>query len=158
MKTKILCIVQARKKSIRLPSKVLKKIKSKSILEIILLRLKKSKKIDQIILATSNPKENHELTSISKKLNIQTFFGSEKNVLDRYYNCSKKYKADIIVRVTGDCPIIDYKIIDKMLESFLKEKNLNYFSNTIKRTYFHLVLRTKLYSNIFDLYSFSPLH
>lgn len=134
-KKNILCIVQARKNSIRFPSKVLKKIKNKSILEIIFLRLKKSKKINQIVLATSNKKDNKELEIIAKKLNIKVFYGSENNVLDRFYKCSKKYKANIIVRITGDCPLVESNLIDDMLKEFVKNHDLDFMSNTIKRTF-----------------------
>ena len=122
MKKKVICIVQARKNSIRLPYKVLIKIKNKSILEILLLRLKKSKGINQIILATSNKNENKELAKIAKKINTKIFYGSENNVLDRYYKCSKKYNGEIIVRVTGDCPLVDARLVDKMISFFEKNK------------------------------------
>ena len=135
MKKKVVCIVQARKNSIRFPSKVLKKIKNKPILELLLLRLKKSKAINQIVLATSNKTENIDLAKIAKKMNINIFYGSENNVLDRYYKCSKNFNSDIIVRVTGDCPIIDPDIIDQMISNFKRLDNLDYLSNTIDRTF-----------------------
>ena len=135
MKKKVVCIVQERKNSIRFPSKILKKIKNKSILELLILRLKKSKGINQIVLATSNKNENKDLTKVAKRMNIKVFHGSENNVLDRYYKCSKKFNSDIIVRVTGDCPIIDPDIIDQMLSNFKKLDNLDYLSNTLDRKF-----------------------
>ena len=68
-------------------------------------------------------------------MNINVFYGSENNVLDRYYKCSKKFNSDVIVRVTGDCPIIDPDIIDQMLSNFKKSDNLDYLSNTLDRKF-----------------------
>ena len=106
---KTICIIQARTGSTRLPEKVLFKIKGKSILEIVIDRLKKSKKINQIILATTRKTEDKKLIRIAKKKNIDFFRGEDENVLKRYYSCSKKYKPDIIVRVTADCPLVEYR-------------------------------------------------
>ena len=63
-------------------------------------------------------------SEIQKKhsIKIKYFVGAESNVLKRYYDASKKYNADIIVRITGDCPLVDYKIVDEFIKVFLKEK------------------------------------
>ena len=131
---KTICVIQARTGSTRLPDKVLLKIKGKSILEIVIDRLKKSKKINQIILATTRKVSDKKLIKIAKEKNIDYFTGSEENVLKRFYSCSKKFNADIIVRITSDCPLVDYRLVDEML-TFYKKKNYDYISNAIKPTY-----------------------
>ena len=91
MACKVLAIVQARVGSIRLPEKVLKKINGKPLIEILFHRLSKSKKIDKIILATSESSENDSLTQMIEKLGYDVFRGSEDDVLGRYYNAAKLY-------------------------------------------------------------------
>ena len=122
----IAAIIQAREGSSRLPLKILKKISNKSIIQIIHQRLKISKKLNSIYFAI--PKKDKILKShlLINKYNF--FTGSEKNVLERYYFCAKKIKAKTIVRITSDCPFVEGKMLDKMLEVFYKKK-LDYISN-----------------------------
>ena len=132
MKTAV--IVQARLGSARLPRKVLKKINGKTLIEIIYFRLSKTKLVDQIIFSIPNTKENNELETFLKKKKISYFRGNEKDVLSRYHQTAKKFKIDNIVRITGDCPLVDYKIVDEFIKVFLKEKK-DYVSNCNPWTY-----------------------
>ena len=131
---KIVAIVQARLGSIRFPNKVLKKISETTLIEILLKRLSKSKLIDQIIVATSINKKNRFLVEHVESLGFVCNQGSEQDVLDRYLKTAEKYKADVIVRITGDCPLVDADLVDECIEKF-KEANIDYFSNTIKPTF-----------------------
>tara|TARA_B100000579_G_C22816274_1_gene848019 strand:+ start:488 stop:1171 length:684 start_codon:yes stop_codon:yes gene_type:complete len=133
-KMKIVTIVQARQTSKRFPNKVLKTINGHTVIEIILKRLMKSKFLKSIVVAIPKNKKNLKLFNYLKKKNYKVFRGSEKNVLDRYYNAAKANKADIIIRVTGDCPLVDTNIVEKGLKIFLK-KNYDFVSNTIERSY-----------------------
>ena len=133
-KKKIIAIIQARFNSSRFPGKVLKKIGNKTILEILLNRIKKSKKIDQIIVATTNNKNDDKISNLSKKLKFECYRGSEKNVLDRFYKCSKKYNATDIIRITADCPLLEYKFIDEMVDFYLTH-NVDYACNNNPPTY-----------------------
>jgi len=126
---KIVAITQARISSTRLPGKVMKKIKNKPILQYHVDQILKSKLINEVVVATSKNKEDSVIYDYCLKKNIHCFRGSLKDVLSRYYYCAKKYNADIIVRVTSDCPLIDPKIIDKCIKLY-KEKNYDYVSNT----------------------------
>ena len=121
-KKNITVIVQARLTSSRLPEKVLKKISKKTIIEIIHQRLSRSKFISQIVYAIPKNKKNLKLKNFFKSKKLNYFEGSEENVLDRYYKCVKKYKSDIIVRITADCPLIDPNMLDKCLKIFIKKK------------------------------------
>lgn len=131
---KVVAIVQARMGSKRLPGKVLKNISGKPIIELLLTRLSKSKELNEIVVATSIETENDILYSLVKSLGYKCFRGSEKDVLNRYYEASKKFSADIIVRITADCPLIDPKLVDECIQGF-KNHKVDYFSNTNPRTY-----------------------
>ena len=121
-------IIQVRTGSKRLPGKVLMEYNNKSLIEIMLLRLLTTFKKEKIILTTTNLREDDILLKISKKLNIKTFRGSTNNVLERYIKTASKYKVNNIVRLTGDCPLIDPILIKKMLNIYFQKK-FDYFSN-----------------------------
>ena len=104
--------------STRLRNKILYKINNISLIEILVTRLKNSKKLNKVIVATSKHSSNNKLSNILKKNKILFFRGSENNVLKRYYQAAKKFKLDIIVRVTGDSPLADSKVIDKYIDFF----------------------------------------
>ena len=105
--------LQARLKSKRFPNKVLKKICGKTIIELIVERLRKIKNIDDIILVTGPKESNTLLLEEAKRLDLKIFCGSEENVLDRFYKASKKFQSDIITRITADCPLIDFNVINE---------------------------------------------
>lgn len=116
---KIICIVQARMGSERLPGKVMKKINGRSMIYYTLNSLKKSRYIDEVILATSTLEINDNLAQYVESIGIKVFRGSEENVLERYKQVSDKYDGDVIIRVTGDCPLINPIIIDNVVTKFL---------------------------------------
>jgi spore coat polysaccharide biosynthesis protein SpsF (cytidylyltransferase family) len=97
-------------------------------------RLKNVKFAEQIILATTKKEEDKILIEIAKKQEIFSFTGNEKDVLKRYFMCAKKFDADPIIRITGDCPLCDPKIIQKMIKIF-NAKKYDYISNRIKPTF-----------------------
>ena len=127
-------ILQARTGSVRFPKKIFSKIGKRTLLEIEILRLKKIKLVDKIVIATTNKTEDKKICDIASKLKVDFFQGDENNVLKRYYDAAKKFNAHIILRVTGDCPLIDFKIITKNLKKF-KISKYDYLSNTINPTY-----------------------
>ena len=127
-KNKVLAIIQARYDSTRFPGKILKKINNKSILEIIIKRLSMSENISKIIVACSNNKNDIKVINLCKKLKINFFVGSEHDVLERFYNASIKFKGLNILRITADCPLIDYVIVDKIINNFFS-RNVDYASN-----------------------------
>lgn len=117
---KVLCIVQARMGSERLPGKVMKEINGKPMISYTLSSLKKSKYIDEIVLATSTQEINDPLVQYVEKLNFKVFRGdNEDNVLERYKLVADEYGGDIIIRVTGDCPLINPIIVDHVITKFL---------------------------------------
>lgn len=131
---RIVIIIQARIGSTRLPGKVLKKINGKTILYYVVERVKKSKMMNQIIIATTNKKKDNIIVKEAEKLNVNSFRGNEEDVLERYYQAAKKYNADIIVRITSDCPLIDAEIIDEIIIKHIENK-ADYTANVINRTF-----------------------
>lgn len=129
-------IVQARMGSKRLPGKVLKPVLQKPLIAYLLERLKRCLQVDKIVLATSVDSQNHLLEPICKQFDIPIYYGSEEDVLGRYEEVSNKVGADIIIRISGDCPLIDPAIIDKVINYYLDHCNtFDYVSNTLQRTY-----------------------
>ncbi len=125
----ILCTIEARMNSSRLPGKVLKKINNTTVLEILFERVKKCKKINNIVLATTRNKIDDKIVKICKKNGINYYRGSEKNVLQRIIKTSEKFKGNIIVQLTADNPIVDPEMIDYMINFFLKNKKVDYLTN-----------------------------
>lgn len=122
---KMLCVVQARMGSERLPGKVIKPIMDKPMILYTLNRLNKSKYIDEIILATSIENKEQPLVDIVEKEGFKIFRGEENNVLKRYKDTVDKFAGDIIIRVTGDCPLIDPTIVDNVI-TYFKMNNFDY--------------------------------
>ena len=106
----------------------------KSLIEILFHRLSNSKKIDKLILATSQNTENDLLVETIEKLGFEIFRGSENDVLDRYYKAAMHYMPKAVVRITGDCPIIDPHLVDEVISIYEQEK-VDYVSNTNPPTY-----------------------
>ena len=131
---KTIIIVQARMGSKRLPGKVLMKISGKEILQYLIDFLKLCKLPDQIIVATTVLPEDDKICELASKNNIEYFRGSPNDVLERYYECAKKFDGDIIVRMTSDDPLIDPRIIDEVINK-CKDRNYDYVSNSIPQTY-----------------------
>ena len=108
-------IIQARTGSSRLPGKIMMKIEGKTMLEHMIERVSKSKKLDKIVIATTTKENDDVIVSLAKQLKIDYFRGSEDDVLDRYYKASKQFDADVVVRLCSDSPLLDGKIIDDVV-------------------------------------------
>jgi glutamate-1-semialdehyde 2,1-aminomutase len=131
---KIVAIVQARMGSTRLPNKVMMKINGVPMIELLFNRLSKSININQVVLATSNNENNLPLAEHIKSLGYEVFSGDENNVLDRYFHAAKLFEADAIVRITGDCPLVDSALVDEVINGFI-DTNSDYASNREPPTY-----------------------
>jgi spore coat polysaccharide biosynthesis protein SpsF (cytidylyltransferase family) len=133
-KQKINIFIQARMGSKRLPGKVLKIIQEKALIEILIDRLKKSKRFNDIIVLTSTSQTDNVLVDFLKSKSIKYFRGDEDDVLDRYYSAAQKYLCDYIVRITGDCPLIDPNLLDKVIDFAINSKS-DYCSNTFNESF-----------------------
>lgn len=126
--TKVVAIVQARMGSTRLPGKVLKKSAGETMISILLMRLSRCREVRQIMVATSTDEKNLPLVEHVKSLGYEVVQGSENDVLDRYYHAASHASADIVVRITGDCPLIDPEVVDSVVRH-LKETSADYSHN-----------------------------
>lgn len=132
---KIVAIIQARMGSSRLPGKTLVDILGKPLLYHIVQRIKASKYIDEIIIATTTESIDQAIVKFAKENDLLFYMGSVNDVLDRFYNASIRVNADIVVRITADDPFKDPVIIDKVITYLITHPELDYASNTIKPTY-----------------------
>lgn len=130
----ILLITQARLGSSRFPNKILQQINGKTLLEIHLNRVIKSKYVTKFVVASTFENQIEIVKNISEINGFDFFQGSTNDVLDRFYQCSKNYKVDYIVRVTSDCPLIDSSLLDEVIEFTLKNK-LDYGANILLETF-----------------------
>jgi spore coat polysaccharide biosynthesis protein SpsF len=131
---KIVALTQARVGSSRLPGKVLKTINGKTLLEIHLERLLNSKRIDQVIVATTREPNAEIIKNIAQKLGAQVYQGSVDDVLDRFYQAVRNVGVTYVVRLTSDCPLIDASLVDEVIDFMLLHK-VDYVSNTLKPSF-----------------------
>ncbi len=131
---RVVAIVQARMGSTRLPGKVLRDLAGETMLARVVRRLRGAKLLDEVLIATTDRPKDDAIVAECRKSSVAVFRGDQDDVLDRYFKAAQQASADIVVRVTSDCPLIDPEITDKTIEAFTS--NLpDYASNTIVRTY-----------------------
>ncbi|WP_037353027.1 cytidylyltransferase domain-containing protein [Selenomonas sp. FC4001] len=120
---KVLAIVQARCSSSRLPGKVIKELAGKPMIIHELERLSRSKTIDKIVLATSTEASDDPLALVVADAGMTVYRGNLDDVLDRYYQCASEYQPQHVVRITGDCPVIDWRLVDNVINTHIKHGN-----------------------------------
>ena len=135
-KLRTVVLVQARMGSLRLKKKALLKIKEKTIIQIIIERLKRSKETDDIILSTVDTNENNILAEHAKKIGLKCHRGSENDLISRHLGAAKKTKSDIVLKITADCPLVDPQLIDNMIIFYKKNyKKFDLVTNCFPPTY-----------------------
>ncbi len=130
----VAAITQARIGSSRLPGKILREINGISLLEIHLQRIKTAVTIDRLIVATTLEPGIEPALRIADKNGVEYFQGSTHDVLDRFYQAAKLVRPEYVVRLTADCPLIDPRLIDKVVR-FTRKRQLDYCSNTLEENY-----------------------
>jgi len=120
--------------STRLPGKVLKDLSGQSMLARVVTRVRAAKLIDEVLVATTNLSDDDAIVSECHRCGVAVSRGDQEDVLDRYFRAAEPASADVIVRITADCPLIDSQVTDKTIRAFL-EKKPDYASNVIVRTY-----------------------
>jgi glutamate-1-semialdehyde 2,1-aminomutase len=131
---KTVAIVQARMGSTRFPGKVMKRINGKPLIELLLARLARAKEIDKIVLATSLEEKNRSLIAHVESLGYACERGSEHDVLSRYVEAARAHGAEVVVRITGDCPLVDAALVDECISRF-RVAGVDYYSNTAPPTF-----------------------
>lgn len=135
-KKRVVIILQARMGASRLPGKPLKKVLGRPLLSFQLERLRRVKYADQIVVATTVEAQDAQIAALCEQEQIACYRGSELDVLDRYYQVATLFHADVVVRVTGDCPLIDPEIVDQLIKFYLDNwPTYDYASNSLERTY-----------------------
>ncbi|GCL36294.1 acylneuraminate cytidylyltransferase [Sphaerospermopsis reniformis] len=136
---KTVTIIQARMGSTRLPGKVMKPLCGKTVLFHVISRVKACSLVDEVVVATTTSLADDVIVAEAEKCGVNWFRGSEEDVLERYYLAAKQYQADVIVRVTSDCPLFDAEVLNGMLEYFQTETTnglkIDYLSNCLRRSY-----------------------
>lgn len=125
---KTVLIVQARMGSVRLPGKVLRDIGGTPMIGLLLDRLAATRSIDHLLVATSEAPDNTPLVDYVRGKGVDVFVGSEYDVLERYFRAASDCDADVVVRITGDCPLVDPQIIDDVVD-LLVQSGADYSSN-----------------------------
>lgn len=131
--------IQARMGSTRLPGKVLRPLMGRPMIQHIIERVQNGSSVKKTVVLTSVNQSDDALQRFCEKQGIEVFRGSEENVLERYYLAAKKYKPEVICRITGDCPVIDSQVLEAMAEKFktlpTDHGEIHYLSNTLERTF-----------------------
>jgi spore coat polysaccharide biosynthesis protein SpsF (cytidylyltransferase family) len=134
--TRVVAIVQARMSSSRLPGKIVKPLAGRPALERLMERVARARTIDEHLVATSSDPSDDEVEALCKRAGIRCERGSLEDVLLRYHSAAIAASADVVVRITGDCPLIDPAIIDACVTTYQGEKDhVDYVSNVDERTY-----------------------
>lgn len=130
-KRKVGVIIQARLNASRFPRKVMVNLAGKPLLEHLIDNLKKAKKVDEIIIATTKNKEDNEIVELAKKNNISFFRGPEEDVLKRFILAAEKFDLDVVVRICADCPLVNPEELDNLVENYIN-RNFDYTTNTLE--------------------------
>ena len=131
---KVVAIIQARMGSTRLPGKVLKEIEGRTMLARVVGRLRGSSLINELLIATTDRPTDDAIVEECRRSSVQVFRGDEENVLDRYFRAAQFAQADVVVRITSDCPLIDPQVTDQTIAAFFREMPA-YASNCVVRTF-----------------------
>lgn len=131
---RVVAVIQARMGSTRLPGKVLRDIDGETMLSRVVHRVRRATLLNDVVIATSVRPADEAVVAEATRLGVSVFRGSEDDVLDRYYQAALAYKAEVVVRITSDCPLVDPTIIDVVVRTFLRASP-DYASNTLVRTY-----------------------
>lgn len=131
---KIVATIEARMTSSRLPGKVLMDFVGKPSLQHIIERLKRSRWIDEVVVATTVNETDNEIVKLCDSIGCKYFRGSEEDVLVRVLDTAKSVNADIIVEITGDCPCVDWRLCDRMIE-FMFSDEYDYVANDLEKSF-----------------------
>ncbi len=144
---RIVTIIQARMGSTRLPQKVTKDLAGEPVLARTVSRVKRAKTIDEVVIATTTNPQDDALVSLCAQYDWPCYRGSEDDVLDRYYQAAREHQAEVVVRITSDCPLIEPEVIDTVVQAFLDgQPELDYASNTLPPRTFPRGLDTEVMS------------
>lgn len=138
MNPRVIAIVQARMSSSRLPGKVLKNIAGEPMLVHVVERARQARRVNEVVVATTTQPEDDAIEALCHERGYSIYRGSLHDVLDRFYQAALTYSADVVVRLTADCPLLDPGVVDHTVEEFFKAR-VDFAANRLpppfKRTY-----------------------
>ena len=133
-KPKVVAVVQARLGSKRLPDKVLKEILGKPMLWHLLNRLQFAEGLDDVVIATTHKEKDRPILDFAQDFGFQHYAGEEEDLLQRFHGAANQTNADVIVRITADCPLIDPRILDEGIDCYLRQRGEYEFVSIVKPT------------------------
>lgn len=143
---RVVAILQARTGSTRLPGKVLAAVGGEPLLAAIVRRILPARSLDEFVVATTRMSQDDPIAVLAGELGVPCFRGAEEDCLDRYYQAAKKFRAEIVVRVTGDNPFVDHGFVDWMVQHYLSsDPPCDYIDSSLSRT-FPLGLSVEVFS------------
>ena len=131
---KVVATIEARMTSSRCPGKVLRPLFGEPMLARIVERVRRARSVDEVVVATTVNATDDPIAHLAKTLHVACFRGSEEDVLGRVLGAARSVSADTIVEITGDCPLADAEVIDRLVGRF-REGGADYVANILKRTY-----------------------
>jgi spore coat polysaccharide biosynthesis protein SpsF len=131
---KTVCTIEARMTSTRLPGKVLLEAAGKPLLEHMVERLRRARSLDAVVIATTDQPDSDPIAALAERLGVGCFRGSEEDVLSRVLGAARAYNAEVIVETTGDCPLLDPEVIDRVVGEY-RASGVDYCSNALEPTY-----------------------
>jgi len=134
MTPRVVGIIQARMTSTRLPGKVLLPAVGTPLLQLMIERLRRAERLDDVWVATTDQPASDPIEALARELGAGCFRGSEEDVLSRVLGTAEAAGADVIVETTGDCPLIDPAVVDRVVDAYLAG-DVDYASNVLRRTY-----------------------
>lgn len=136
IETSAVAIIQARQGSTRLPGKVMMEVLGKPLLDYLIERVKRAKFLKKIVVATTYLKEDDAIAEFCESHSVPCYRGEIEDVLGRYLGAAQFFSADVIVRLTGDCPLLDPDVIDQVIATYFRlYPKIDYAANTLERTY-----------------------
>ena len=130
MDKNIVAVIQARLGSSRLPGKMLMDLGGKPVIVRTIERVRRARLLDRVVLATTESEQDRRLAAAAREHGVEVFTGSEEDVLDRFYQAAKAASAQVCVRVTGDCPLVDPDVIDQVVSECLRD-GCDYAANVL---------------------------
>lgn len=134
-KPKVVALIQCRMGSTRLPQKVMMDLQGKPVIGKIHDRLKYCKTVDQTVICTADTPQNEPIVKYAQENGLDWHAGSENDLVDRVYQMAKRFGADVVVRVTADCPLVDPQLVDQLVQAYLDDPTLEYITNILPPTY-----------------------
>ncbi len=133
---RIVAVIQARMTSTRLPGKVLAEVEGEPMLARVVTRLRAAERVSDVWVACTDRVEDDPVAGLARRLDAGLFRGSERDVLGRYVATAREARADVVIRVTADCPLIDPRVVDRVVGVLLDGRSsLDYAANVLRRTY-----------------------